>query len=80
MPVYAFNSGILKALDITHSGVGGEIQLTDGIQEMVDWGLVILAVELKQNDICLDIGSPDLYWESQKLSYKYSTADARGEH
>ena len=33
MPVYAFHPVILKALEVTQSGVGGEIQLTDGIQK-----------------------------------------------
>src|SRR2546428_11971830 len=38
MPVYAFHPVILKALEVTQSGVGGEIQLTYGIQKMVEWG------------------------------------------
>src|SRR5207249_5440921 len=55
MPVYAFHPVILKALEVTQSGVGGEIQLTDGIQKMVEWGLEIRAVELEENDVRLDI-------------------------
>ena len=77
MPVYAFHAVILKALEVTQSGVGGEIQLTDGIQKMIEWGLVIRAVELEKNDVRLDIGSPELYWESQNLSYKHSTAQGK---
>jgi UTP--glucose-1-phosphate uridylyltransferase len=75
MPVYAFHSVILKALEVTPSGVGGEIQLTDGIQKLVDWGLSVRAVELEKTDVRLDIGSPELYWEAQNLSYKYSLND-----
>ena len=77
MPVYAFHPVILKALEVTQSGVGGEIQLTDGIQKMVEWGLEIRAVELEEKDVRLDIGSPELYWESQNLSYKHSVEKKR---
>ncbi len=75
MPVYAFHPVILKALEVTQSGAGGEIQLTDGIQKMIDWGLVLRGVELENSDIRLDIGSPELYWESQNLSYKQAVRD-----
>jgi UTP--glucose-1-phosphate uridylyltransferase len=75
--VYAFSPVILKALEVTQTGVGGEIQLTDGIQKMVDWGLTVRAVELEKSDIRLDIGSPELYWEAQNLSYKYSGAGSK---
>ena len=77
MAVYAFSPVILKALEVTQTGVGGEIQLTDGIQKMVDWGLAVRAVELGRSDIRLDIGSPELYWEAQNLSYKYSNPDSK---
>lgn len=77
VPVYAFHSVILKALEVTQMGVGGEIQLTDGIQRMVDWGLIVRAVEFEKGDIRLDIGSPELNWEAQSLSYKYSKPDSK---
>ena len=80
MPVYAFHSVILKALEVTTKGVGGEIQLTDGIQKLVDWGLSVRAVELEKTDVRLDIGSPELYWEAQNLSYGYSVVDRRDEN
>src|SRR5206468_13005352 len=76
-PVYAFHPVSLKALEVTQSGVGGEIQLTDGIQKMVEWGLEIRAVELEEKDVRLDIGSPELYWESQSLSYRHSVEKKR---
>jgi UTP--glucose-1-phosphate uridylyltransferase len=77
MPVYAFHSVILKALEVTQTGVGGEIQLTDGIQKLIDWGLVVRAVEFEKGDLRLDIGSPELYWEAQSLSYKYSNTNSK---
>jgi len=44
---------------------------------MVEWGLEIRAVELEENDVRLDIGSPALYWESQNLSYRHSVEKKR---
>jgi UTP--glucose-1-phosphate uridylyltransferase len=70
-PVYVFSSTILKALEVTKSGYAGEIQLTDGIQQLIDWGLKVRGVELDDNSPLLDIGSPELYWDSQNISYTY---------
>ena len=72
MPVYIFQASILKALGEIPTGVGGEIQLTDGIERMVEQGQIVRAVELEKDDIRLDIGSPELYWEAQNLSYNHS--------
>jgi UTP--glucose-1-phosphate uridylyltransferase len=71
MPVYVFDSNIFRALEATKAGFGGELQLTDGIQKMVDWGLRVYATRVASSEIWLDIGSPDLYWEAQNLSHKY---------
>jgi len=72
MPVYVFNNNIIfKALESTAAGFGGELQLTDGIQKMVDWNLSVYTTKVASSEIWLDIGSPDLYWEAQNLSHKY---------
>jgi len=36
MPGYVFDSNIVKALEATKAGFGGELQLTDSIQKLVD--------------------------------------------
>ena len=72
MPVYIFHPVIFKAIEVTSPGVGGEIQLTDAIQKIIDWKLKVYALGLNYNDIVLDIGSPETYWEALKLSYEYS--------
>jgi UTP--glucose-1-phosphate uridylyltransferase len=72
MPVYIFHPVIFKAIEITSPGVGGEIQLTDAIQKIIDWKLKVYALELKPNEIILDIGSPETYWEALRLSYEHS--------
>ncbi len=71
MPVYVFDSNIFKALEATRAGFAGEVQLTDGIQKMVDWNLNVYTTKVASSEIWLDIGSPDLYWEAQNLSHKY---------
>ncbi len=71
MPVYVFHSMILKTLESTAVGHGGEVQLTDGIQKMVDMGLNVYGIMVGADEVRLDIGSPDSYWEAQNLSHKH---------
>ncbi len=71
MPVYVFDSNIFKALQPTKAGFAGELQLTDGIQQMVDWNLNVYTTKVESSEIWLDIGSPDLYWQAQNLSHKH---------
>ena len=73
MPIYIFKERIFEALGKTEAGVGGEIQLTDAIQKIIDWGLKVMAIKMNPEDIRLDIGTPETYWESLGLSYTYST-------
>ena len=70
MAMYAFHPIIFKALEATKPGKNGEIQLTDAIQKLVDWGLKVYAVKLDESYSHLDIGSPERYWEALELSYK----------
>ncbi|HVH15545.1 MAG TPA: sugar phosphate nucleotidyltransferase [Candidatus Angelobacter sp.] len=71
MPVYVFNNSIFRALESTATGFAGELQLTDGIQKMIDWNLNVYTTKVASSEIWLDIGSPDLYWEAQNLSHKH---------
>lgn len=71
MPIYLFNPMIMKTLEKTPPGFGGEIQLTDGIQKLIDMGLNVYAVKMREDEIRLDIGTPETYWEALSLSYKY---------
>jgi len=71
MPVYMFDSNIFKALQATKAGFAGELQLTDGIQQMVDWNLNVYTTKVGSDEVWLDIGSPDLYWQAQNLSHKH---------
>jgi UTP--glucose-1-phosphate uridylyltransferase len=70
MAMYAFHPIIFKALEATQPGKNGEIQLTDAIQKLVDWGQKVYAVKLDSEHFHLDIGSPERYWEALSLSYE----------
>ena len=70
MAMYVFDPIIFKALEATEPGKNGEIQLTDAIQKLVDWGLSVYAFKLDKNYAHLDIGSPERYWEALDLSYQ----------
>jgi UTP--glucose-1-phosphate uridylyltransferase len=70
MPIYVFDPVIFRALEITPIGIGGEIQLTDGIQKLIDWGLKVEAVKLKEDELRLDVGSPETYMEAIDISFK----------
>jgi UTP--glucose-1-phosphate uridylyltransferase len=69
MAMYIFHPIIFKALETTKPGRNGEIQLTDAIQKLVDWGLKVYAVKLDSGYSHLDIGSPERYWQALELSH-----------
>jgi len=69
--VYVFNPTIFKALRAIRPGKGGELQLTDAIQKLIDEGRRVEAVKLRHDDIRLDIGTPETYWEALQLSHRH---------
>jgi len=77
MPIYLFKPKIFDALESIEPGVGGEVQLTDGIQRMVDSGLKVYAIKLNSDEIRLDIGTPETCWGALSSSYKYLSRPMR---
>ena len=73
MPYYIFNPIIMDILGDLKPGVGDEIQLTDAIQKLIDMGKEVRAVLLRDDELRLDVGTPETYWEALKLSYEYWT-------
>ena len=55
-------------------GIGGELQLTDGIQKLLKEGKKVVGVELRPDESWIDIGTPASYWEALGISYKNSEA------
>jgi UTP--glucose-1-phosphate uridylyltransferase len=72
MPIYIFNGAIITTLEKTQPGLGGEIQLTDAIQQLINDGFKVQAVKLRNNETRLDVGNPETYWHAITTSYKYS--------
>ncbi len=72
VPLYIFRNSIFRALRSIERGVGGELQLTDGIQRLIEWGYRVDAIKL-EDGLKMDIGTPQLYWEALQLSYRLST-------
>lgn len=70
MPLYVFNPTIFEALRATAPGKGGEIQLTDAIQRLIETGCNVQAIMLQADDIRLDIGTPETYWEALQITYR----------
>ena len=68
-PVYLFRPEIFEALGATRPGHGGELQLTDGIQKMIDWGMSVYGVIVDRGDVELDVGTPESYWHAQNMSH-----------
>jgi dTDP-glucose pyrophosphorylase len=61
MPFYMFSPEVMKVLENLEPGVGGEIQLTDAIQRLIDSGHKVVGVRLKENELWLDIGTPETW-------------------
>jgi UTP--glucose-1-phosphate uridylyltransferase len=70
MPLYVFNPTIFTALKDTLPGKGGELQLTDAIQRLIDTDHKVQAIKLCADDVRLDIGTPETYWEALELSHR----------
>jgi len=70
MPVYVFDPAIFEALETIGPGKGGELQLTDGIQKLIEWGKRVVAIKLKPEDAWLDVGTSEAFWGALKLSYQ----------
>jgi len=68
VPVYLFTPTIHRALDDIGIGRGGETQLTDAIQRLIEKGKSVFAVEL-DNASYIDIGKAESYFEAMQLSY-----------
>lgn len=70
IPIYIFDPIIFKALEVTEPGKRGEIELTDAIQKIIDWGFKVYALKPSEDHLWLDIGNPYNYWRALKISYE----------
>ena len=78
-PVYLFRSSIFGAIEEAGPGIGGELQLTDGIGALLKRGKRIVGVELLPDESWIDIGTPATYWEALGISHRNSESKSRSE-
>jgi UTP--glucose-1-phosphate uridylyltransferase len=71
-PVYLFRHSIFGAIEEAGPGIGGELQLTDGISTLLKQGKSVVGVELRPDESWIDIGTPATYWEALGTSHKNS--------
>jgi len=76
MPIYVFSPEIFDALKNVKASVGNEIQLTDGIKSLVKKGRKVIGYMTKPDDIWIDIGTPETFWNALQLSYQYTLRES----
>lgn len=72
IPIYILKPLIFKALETMQQEKKqrDEMQLTDGIQKLIEWGSKVYAIKLPPNATMLDIGNPESCWQAFNLSYQ----------
>ena len=70
LALYYFKPEIFSSLKKTKLGKNNEYQLTDGIQQMINDGKKVLAIQLTKDDIEIDVGTVESYRDAQVTSYK----------
>ncbi|MEM3449511.1 MAG: hypothetical protein QXP38_11685, partial [Nitrososphaerota archaeon] len=68
-PYYVFNSKVMEVLGELKPSINNEIQLTDAIQAIIDDGGSVIATFLDSDEVKIDIGTPETYWEALSISY-----------
>lgn len=70
LPLYYFKSDIFDCLKKIKRGKGNEYQLTDAIQKLIESGKKVVAIQLADNEIEIDVGTVESYRYAQEISYK----------
>lgn len=60
--IYVFTKRIYDGIEKAKPNASGEIQLTDGIQQLIDENCNVYAIQLDRNERRIDIGTPESYW------------------
>jgi UTP--glucose-1-phosphate uridylyltransferase len=80
MPVYIFKESIFGALENLSAGKGGEIQLTDAIQNLISENNKVMGVKLSVKDFRLDIGSPQTLMDALEISSQHLGGNGNNNH
>jgi UTP--glucose-1-phosphate uridylyltransferase len=69
-PVYLFHAAFFDVLDKAKPGKAGEVEVTDAIQRMIDERNKVYATRLLEDEIRLDVGDAESYWDALSASYR----------
>lgn len=69
--IYIFKPSIFAILQKTKPDKKGEVQLADAIKQTIQSGVKTIAVELKDNEKRVDVGTPESYVKCLKESYRF---------
>jgi len=70
--VNVFEPEIFSAIKSTKKGINKEIQLTDSIQTLLNRNHDVFASMMKNDDVCIDIGTPKNYFAALSYSFKHA--------
>jgi len=70
MPLYYFKPEIFSCLEKIKPGKGGEFQLTDAIQELINRKEKVLAITLNKNEEEVDVGTTESFRCAQDTTFR----------
>ena len=70
LPLYYFKADIFSSIKKIKPGKGKEIQLTDGIQNLIKEKQKVLAITLNKNEEEVDVGTVESYKKSQEITFR----------
>ena len=70
MPLYYFKPDIFSSLKKIKPGKGGEFQLTDAIQELINKKEKVLAITLNKNEEEIDVGTVESFRRSLEITFR----------
>ena len=69
--IYLFKSELFNQLEHIEAKPGQELQLTDGINGLIENNCSVYAVKVGNGNSRIDIGTPDSYWSALKRIYNF---------
>tara|TARA_B100001175_G_scaffold302361_1_gene296307 strand:- start:377 stop:763 length:387 start_codon:yes stop_codon:yes gene_type:complete len=70
MPLYYFKPEIFSSLKKIKPGKGGEFQLTDAIQDLINKKEKVLAITLNKNEEEVDVGTTESFRAAQDTTFR----------
>lgn len=67
--LYIFKPSIYQAIEKVGSKGGVEVELTDAVELLINWGRDVYALKLQRDERRIDIGSPETYLETLKTMF-----------